>query len=169
MQLTEPWVDSTASVTGGRGTSYDRTRKKYGKVKKRVTPEEDYDRLAERIWQRGRGKIRNKADFISVYAGYMRDSGQRDNAALREGVFGRIQKRHDVSSSIVTKKDRVDIFNQAGMRPSSAEFSFLGVVKGKPVYARSMRIKRVLKDGSVKSPVVYRDKKGRFVSVKGQR
>ena len=164
MQLSNPWIDSTASVSGGKGTTYDRRSRK--QVKKRVTPEEDYDRLAERVWQRGGGKIKNKADYMSVYAGYMRDSGQKDNVDLREGVFGRIQKRHDVSSSIVTKKERVEIFNKAGMRPSDKEFTFLGVSKGKPVYARSTRVRRVLKTGEVRNPVVFRDKKGRFVSVK---
>ena len=161
------WRDSTASVSGGKGTSFDRGTGRYEKkskpsrTKKRVTPEDDYDRLAERIWRRGRGKIKNKADFISVYETYMNDSNVKGNAGIRESVFDRVQAKHKVSSSIVTKKERVDAFREVARKPGSAEFEFLGLSRGRRVYAR----RTVLVRGG-RQRVTYRDKKGRFVSVK---
>lgn len=164
MQLaTTNWTDSTASVTGGKGTTYERG----GYVKKRVTPEDDYRRLAERVWRRGKQDglvIKTKADFLSVYQSYMRNAPNRNDESLRDNVFGEVQKRHPgVSSSVKTSKERVEVFYEAGAKPSAAEFNVLGKSGGRTVYARRTVVKFV-KRGVVR--VVFRDKKGRFVSVK---
>jgi len=160
MQLSA-WNDSTASVSGGKGTTYSRESRGY--VKKRTTPEDDYDRLAERIWRRGGGRIKNQADFISVFDSYMRESDQKSNKSLIQGVFERIQKKHPkVSSSLFTEKARVEAFVKAGGKPSAAEFNVLRLSKGRRVYAR--RTKLVDRWGIER--VVFRDKKGRFVPKK---
>ena len=169
MNQLSTWNDSTASVSGGRDTTFSddegrfvSKKDKKLKARKRTTSEEDYQRLAERVWRRGRGKIKNKADFISVYEGYMVNSSVKGDSDLRESVFGSIQKSHSgVSSSIVTKKERVKAFVGAGKKPSAAEFEFPGVQKGRRVYSRRTKFRR-----GVREFTVYRDKKGRFVSVK---
>lgn len=142
-------------------------------VLRRKTPEDDIDRLAERIWQRGRGRIRNKADFLSVYSAYLYDNQARDNRDLRDAVFGRLRKKHPkVSTVVVTRRDRVEAFREAGMRPAASEFSFVGKVRGKTVYARRGKVRRAYKVKGepyrvvFREFVVYRDKKGRFVKVK---
>ena len=129
-------------------------------VTKRTTPEDDYDRLAERVWQRGRGKIKNKADFIAVYDTYMKESNIPRDRGVREKVFGRIQRQHKVSPAIQITKKRLGVFVKAGEKPSPAEFNILGTSKGRRVYVRRTIIKY---KGSSKT--VYRDKKGRFAKV----
>lgn len=132
----------------------------------RKTPEDDYERLAERIWKRGRGKIKNKADFVSVYTSYLKDVDAKDNKALREAVFGKLQSDHPkVSSSLVSKKERVEVFVEAGKRPSPGEFKFQGFIRGRQVAVRRTKYRRVYASGRVVEPVVYRDRKGRFAKV----
>ena len=163
------WRDSTASVSGGKGTTFQRGK---GYVKKRVTPDEDYDRLAERVWRRAdqKGiKIHNQADFISVFETYMKDSNVKGNTTLRDNVFKKIQARHDVSSSLFTSKERVEVFVKVAEKPGPKEFTYAGTRKGARVFARRTTYRKVLRDGTVKNPIVFRDKKGRFVSVKGRR
>jgi len=131
------------------------------RIKKRITKEEDIDRLAERVWNKGRKNIRNKADYYSVWDGYFKDNVGGDNKELRDRVFEKMQRRHPkVSSSIDTKKDRVKVFREAGSTPLPADFSFRGLSAGRPVSARKtwMVVKGVRK-------VVFRDKLGRFVKV----
>ena len=128
---------------------------------KRKTPEDDIDRLAERIWQRGRGKIHNKADFLAVYSSYLKDNQARDNIELSEGAFKSIQRSHkNVSSSVKTKRERMEVFVRAGEKPSPKEFSVVGKSKGRTVFAR--RTKYLSKGKEI---TIFRDKKGRFVRV----
>jgi len=128
-------------------------------VRKRKTIEDDYERLAERIHQRGRGKIRNKADFLSVYDSYMKDSGARNNIDLRNKSFNLYKTQHPkVTGSLVSNKERVKVFRQAGSKPSKEEFDIVGRVNGRTTYIRETRIK--LANGRVKR--IYRDTKGRF-------
>lgn len=132
-------------------------------AKKRITPDEDLDRLAERVWRRGRGKIRNKADFIAVYEGYMGGSNVRGRDDVREGTFEKLAKKHPkVKREVFTKRERVEAFVSAGRKPAPSEFDFPGVIKGRRVFARRTKFK---KPGGGEQ-TVFRDKKGRFVSVK---
>ena len=130
--------------------------------RQKETYDDDIDRLAERIWTRGRGKIKNKADFLSVYNGYMRDTGQLRNKELQEKVFDSIRGTHDVSSAITTKKERVKVFREAGTKPSPAEFDTAGSVGGKIVKVRLTHYHHKKFNRQV---WVYRDKKGRFAKV----
>ena len=130
-------------------------------MRKRKTLEDDFERLAERIWQRGRGKIKNKADFIAVYNSYLRESGAKDNIELREKTFNTITKRHKISPAITTTKERAKVFVKAGNKPSKQEFDTLGTIKGRRVYARETRTKRNGKEFRA-----FRDERGRFVKVK---
>jgi len=128
-------------------------------MEKRTTDETDYIRLAERIWNRGRGRIRTKADFISVYNIYMKDSTISGNNEVREKVFSKIQSRHkSVSGSLFTTKKRVHAFAKGGAVPSRKEFDELGEQKGRTVQAR----RTVIKFRGV-TRYIYRDAKGRFV------
>ena len=132
-------------------------------VKKRKTLEDDIERLQERIWRRGRGKIKNKADFLAVYRSYLKDNDAKANVALQESVFSNMQSKHKgISSAVTTKKERAKAFVKAGQKPSAAEFDTIGYQKrgGRQVYAR--RTKYRYKNREV---IVFRDKKGRFVHV----
>jgi len=132
-------------------------------MKKRVTPEEDIDRLEERIWRRGRGKIETQDDFIQVYSGYLKDSQSKDNSQLRKKVFERMKQKHpQVSNKSGMSKERKDIFLTAGQRASKKEYDTIGFQKGRQVYVRRTKYKK--KDG--REITIYRDSKGRFATLK---
>jgi len=65
-----------------------------------------------------------------------------------------------VSSSVKTKRERMEVFVRAGEKPSPKEFSVVGKSKGRTVFAR--RTKYLSKGKEI---TIFRDKKGRFVRV----
>lgn len=133
------------------------------KSKKRVTPEEDFMRLAERVWRYGRGKIRNKADFLGVYNGYMRGSPERNNVELREATFEELQRKHKVSSSVGTTRKRMRVFSAAGKHVPVVEFEYWGSIKNKG--ADSSHQVKVRRTKLPSGRVVYRDRRGRFAKL----
>ena len=128
-------------------------------MRKRKTIEDDIDRLEERIWRRGRGKIRNQADFIGVYDSYLKDSSAGLDQKLRNKVFSRMRQKHKgISAKVKINAERMELFELAGTIPSKKEFDIIGSQKGRKVYARRTKFK--FKD---KERTVFRDSKGRFV------
>lgn len=132
---------------------------------KRATPEDDIDRLAERIWMRGRGKIYNRDDFDAVFDGYLTQGDKRltpeQRTELRNRTFNKLQKRHSGVSSSRGKDtpQRKKLFKSAGRVPSKGEYSHPGKVRGRTVFLRRTII--VYKKTG-KQATVYRDDKGRF-------
>lgn len=140
----------------------------HGTVKKRVTPAWELDRLAERVWSRGRNRIRSKGDFLAVWDGFFKGGVGGDNVALREDVFERVKRAHPlkVSDSVVASADRVEKFREAGGKPLRQDFSFRATVYVKkdkmvvPVYARAtwVEFRGVRRK-------VFRDERGRYAKV----
>jgi len=131
-------------------------------VKKRKTLEEDIDRLAERVWQRGREKITNRTDFNAVYDSYMTGVPHADK--MKEKVFSKLQARHKISDSQGRNKARRQVFKQLGVQPPRTKkegpsYSFLARTKrNKTVWARKTKI-----TVRGKERVVLRSVDGRFV------
>lgn len=130
--------------------------------KKRATPEDDVNRLAERIWQRGRGKITTIEDFNAVYDSYMTSQGQsltaEQKGLLKKKVYKRVVTKHHLDVRHGKNKQRQALFARAGLKPSPAEFSILGRARKRTVYLR--RTHYTTKRG--KYVTAYRDQKGRF-------
>ena len=132
---------------------------------KRTTPEDDINRLAERIWQRGRGKIRNRDDFDAVFDSYLTQGGKglskQQRQDLKDSTFKKIQKRHSGVSAERGKDttQRKELFASAGRVPSKEEYSIPGKVGKRTVFLRRTII-TFKKSG--KQRTVYRDSKGHF-------
>lgn len=132
---------------------------------KRTTPEDDIDRLAERVWQRGRGKIRNRDDFDAVFDSYLTQGGKgltkQQRLDLRDSTFSKIQKRHSGVSSERGKdtSQRKELFASAGRVPSREEYVHPGKVGKRTAFLRRTII-TFKKSG--KQRTVYRDSKGHF-------
>lgn len=135
-------------------------------VTKRITPEDDVNRLAERLWERSRGKMQTRTDFDTVFDTYLTQDGQdltpRQKRTLRQQVFDSIRRKHkNVKDRRVKNEERERVFEAAAVKPSPKEFDTLGTSGGRRVYARRTILR--FKDGTQR--VVYRDRKGRFVKV----
>ena len=102
-------------------------------VRPRKTPEEDYERLAERIWLKGRKKIKNKADYLAVYVGYMKDTGKENSKSLREKVWQKLKIKHDLSDSVRTSEERMKVFNRAGRSKQDYDVK---IIDGRTTYVK---------------------------------
>lgn len=141
------------------------------KALKRATPEDDVDRLAERIWERGRDKIQSLDDYNGVFASYLTQNGQdlsfKQKRTLRLGVLDSLKKNQKgfakklkQEKEVQTKKEkeaRRELIFEAGRTPTPGEFKHVGRIKNKTVFVR--RTSMTVKD---KLRVVYRDERGRF-------
>ena len=124
-------------------------------TKKRFTPEEDFKRLAERIWSNKRGKIIDEKSFNKEFDNYLEESPKaRSDKLLRSKVFSELQNHH--TSVKYGRKSLVKT-----RRATIIRYEFTGFVKGKEVKARESRFK-------IKGKTVLRlrDAKGRFVKRK---
>jgi len=136
-------------------------------AKKRVTPEDDFTRLAEKIWTMGRSNITNRTDFNSVYDSFMSDVGHSDK--MKDKVFEKIQQKHKTVKDVRGRnKARSQVFKQFGEQPvrskkQGIKFNTLALQgkHGKVVWARKTRVKI-----RGKERVVLRDSKGQFVKAK---
>lgn len=144
----------------------------------------DADRIAETIWQDHKRNIVDKATFDKAFDVYMEGSGEE----LRSSVFKHLVSNHPQ----VTKKD---IFKEAGGKDFNRDkrttakrivtsrkgyiqagasnvdlkgydtrtFDVRGKVGGKIVFARP----EVIKYSKIGNKQKFRDKRGRFVKVRG--
>lgn len=131
----------------------------------RRTPRtEDTDRLADRVWREGMGRIEDYDSFLSVWNRYMEgeDLNDKQSTDLRETVY-------DI---LVDKRGMPDRPRDADTRaPSRPKYAgqgprLVGFVQGKPVGVRSDKIVYEAK-GDVRERIVYRDTKGRFARYEG--
>lgn len=131
---------------------------------KRITPPDEIERVRERIFTSHRRKIADRATFDMAFAKTMMMSDLTDKQRkFRDDVFNSYKKEYGIATQrelTELRKDRKE-FERDILRASKGEFSIPAREKGRIVYARkdSVRIRG--------KPVVrYRDKKGRFVSIK---
>ena len=128
-------------------------------MEKRITAEEDFNRLAEKIKNRGRGKITSRADFDAVYNSYMREGKIESRRGLRESTWDAYKKLNPNVRGRERKENitRSQVFTEFGKIPAKSEFNNEGFSKGRRVLIRQNTKKK--KDGVKR---VYRDKRGRF-------
>jgi len=115
---------------------------------KRVTPEEDIDRLAERLRRFSREKI-DEENFDEIFDDYMEALTPEQDTLLRRKVRQKL------------RLERIPKRKVRKARKPRQQFPQVGKVKKKIVFARQTQHK--LKGKTV---TVFRDRKGRFVKVK---
>jgi len=126
----------------------------------RKTPEEDVDRLAERIWRHGNGNIKDINTFEEVFKSYMPVGlSYKQQQALKKETFKAIRNKHsNVSEKRVTKIPKTEKVLER------RKFVFRGYSKGKLVDATQTYVVYTnKKTGQQKKMIRYRDRKGRFV------
>ena len=136
-------------------------------AKKRVTLEEDMDRLAENLFNKFGDKITDRSSFSQLYDAYMEGEDTADE--LKPKAFkayvkflARGKKRLTEVRKLKTKEVVTETFiKDKQFRREVYEFKVVGKVKGRIVFSRPSSFK-------IKGKVVTRfiDRKGRFVSVK---
>lgn len=114
----------------------------------RHTPEDDVNRLAERLYNRSGKKMATSHDFDVMYDAYMTQQGAKLNkeqdTTLRNKVFDRLQKHHKLTRSAGgTNKERDKLLEKAAITPSKSEFSDKGYEGGKLIEINTV----VTKDG----------------------
>ncbi len=156
--------------------------------RKKSNYDEDYERIAENLFHAKGSNISDKSSFDDMYLAYM-DGEEGDVVSTKfiDGVWGKYRNRykdnlvHVDSGGKSLKRDRqqtarkvvddVSDYKRLGAdkvdlkgfdtKPRRKTFTFTGHIKTKIVKARK---DTVINMG--KSINVYRDRKGRFVSVK---
>lgn len=155
-------------------------------TKKRVTPEEDVERLQENLWNTYGDKIIDADTFNEYYDKYLTNDFTTDlttnqDKQLRKEVFNLITLEH---KSVITErglqragKERknfpkingkivADGDREAGIiikKEAKPKFTHLRYIKNKIVYARETEITFKIKDKEY-TRIVYRDRLGRFTS-----
>ena len=163
---------------------------------RRITFMEDVDRLADAVWESSRGRITDFDSFDAVWGKYMDDPAGLQQSSLRLKVFDALRNDHPVVEMLGRKEffelaggkslrsdrqrtarrvttDREEFLRKGARhidfqgldtkdgRKVRLEFKIVGKVGGRVTHAR--RTKHGGKRGVVS---VFRDDKGRFVSVK---
>ena len=138
---------------------------------KRETPEEDVERLAEKIWNESKGDIADIDSFNEYFDEYMGDLKGDTGTKLRKKVFTKVMDEH---KSVVAER----LKPKAGRPPKEAEiledkrvkpkFIYLRYVKHKIVYAKKEKLIYKIKKKEI-TRVIYRDRLGRFTSSKSFR
>lgn len=123
---------------------------------KRFTPEEDVDRLSERVWNWAHGNIADKEDFDAVFDDYMGEMNHKQETKLRSEVWEKLSGKRRLRQ----KPKRRHKVRKTEKRPTH-KFKSVGKVKRKVVYARRDYV--FIKG---KKRTIFRDKQGRFVSTK---
>lgn len=134
-------------------------------VKDRKTPEDDIERLAERVWDRGREKIQDRSDFEAVFLGYMVNEGRASKSKkLRDAVFNKIVELHPgkvFKGRLHANGEREKVFSKLAVKPTQQEFDTFGFVKG-----RVVKVRQTHYYAQGRRRVVFRDIRGRFARIK---
>jgi hypothetical protein len=135
-------------------------------AKRRKTPEDDFERLAERMYsQRFAGQISDKETFDNAWNSYFK--GEHPKASLKKRVFETLVDKYDVSPERVSperkelRKAVKKVKKEKISRAKPDEFEFIGRQRGRVAYAR--RIEIIFMG---KTAVRFIDAKGHYVSVR---
>ena len=123
-------------------------------MRKRTTPEDDIDRLVERVERHAKGRIKDRGTFDHYFSSYMPGNlSNKQQKTLANNVFNKIRKRNPQISSkkkiLVQKKKKI----------ATTAYTLRGMSKGRIVDVHQTYI--TIKG---KRMVRYRDRKGRFAS-----
>ena len=138
---------------------------------KRETPEEDVERLAEKIYNESRGNIVDIDSFNEQFDEYMGELKGNTGTTLRKKVFTKMIDEHKsiVAERLHPKKGRpkkeTEILEDKRVKP---KFVYLRYSKNKVVYAREEKLVYKIKKKEIKR-IIYRDRFGRFTSSKSLR
>ena len=126
-------------------------------VTRRITQEDDADRLAERVYNYTNGNIKDRNGFDQAFNDYMGEINQKQDTKLRKEVFDRMTSKHSGIIRERFKATRKPV--QAGKKTNI--FNVLASTRGKVVYAHRTYVKV-----RGKRQVRLRDKLGRFAKAK---
>ena len=138
---------------------------------KRETPEEDIERLSERIWNEYGAEIEDIDSFNKYFNKYMGTMSEKQKSKLRVSVFKEISEEHKsvVREVLKPKKGRpkteTEILEDKRVKP---KFTYLRYSKNKVVYAREDKVTYKIKKKEI-IRTIYRDRFGRFTSSKSLR
>lgn len=131
------------------------------KRRRRVTPEDDYVRLAERLWNYSAGSIKDEDTFDRAYDSYMGEFAGK-NKELKKKVFKKLTESHtDVLRTRGTKKRELTRREQVELKQKKYNYDYPAYSKFRVVYARKTSV--TIRG---KKRVVYRDRNGRYARVK---
>jgi len=127
-------------------------------AKKRVTPEDDWRRIAERVRLGYEGQIYDKADFKTAYSRWLDKNriGESHGLRKRKGLtrtMGEYEKLYPYPTKDTS--EAIELFDETSRLTR-------GTIKGRVV---SVKKSQDVNYGKYKRKV-YRDVKGRFVSVR---
>lgn len=142
--------------------------------KRRPSPTDDeMERIAEAILNMDKfNKIKDYDSFDTAYKDYFEDDNElKFRSDIEADVFNEIIKLDDsiddTRARLIKKKKETSVRIQRGVEPYRLEisiekdFKFVGREKGMVVYSRADSVTR-----RKKIVGIFRDKQGRFVSVK---
>ena len=128
--------------------------RKYRKAHKRVTPPEDYERLAKNLWIKEGDKIVDRATFEDAYKKYVGSEEIGDNTSFIDKVWNNIKDIPGVSDTPLKP-----VIKPSKDTPRPV-FDLSGTIKGKDKYLRLTYIK-----WRGKRVPRFRDRLGRFGKV----
>jgi len=142
-------------------------------IQKRVTKEDDVDRLTERILLESSNNIVDKPSFNIAFNDYLAQtlSDKQDNN-LRRKVFDRVKEKKKISKKPITKpkpapktKEQIksDQFKRRLEEAPKFNATLINKKTGRKQRVFAIKVFVMVKG---KKSLRYRDKKGRFVSIK---
>ena len=128
---------------------------------KRITTEEDVERLSERVWRHGGYSIRDEDQFKTVFKDYMDGDITGKQEKLMSNTWDYTAVKHNLPTG---KQWRPSKDMDIRSKPKK-DFDFIGTIgkKHKVVRVRKTSYKR-----ENKTVIVYRDEKGRFAKLFNQ-
>lgn len=134
---------------------------------KRETPEEDVERLAEKIYNEARGKIIDEDNFDEQFNKYMGTIKGATGTKLRKKVFENMIETHPLITPKITPTPKKEV-KKLPIERVKPKFQYLRYVKNKIVYARKETLIYKIKKKEI-TRLIYRDRFGRFTSTKSLR
>lgn len=112
-------------------------------AKRRVTPEEDVERLTERLRNFSKGNISNRIDFNNAWEKYMGDDlTTKQDSLLRNKVMNTYEAFYNVSMLPVKPRRGEDVVaSRVPKFTESRVFDIVATQKGRQIFAREIKTK----------------------------
>lgn len=134
---------------------------------KRETPEDDVERLAEKIYNEYGNKIEDIDSFNKYFNKYMGTMKGATGTKLRKKVFENMIETHPLIIPKITPTSKKEV-KKLPIEKVKPKFQYLRYVKNKIVYARKETLIYKIKKKEI-TRIIYRGKLGRFTSSKSLR
>jgi hypothetical protein len=131
---------------------------------KRTTPPDDVERLAERLHSEYGREITDEDTFNNAFNDYMEELTDKQDKELRDKTFKAFKKKFGIEERARAPAPApapAPVMPPVIAEKEAKEYKYIGKSGVKVVYARQDKIKV-----KGKEQVIYRDRKGHYVSVK---